>query len=212
MKKCLISSVSALALAVGISSANAEEHAVAADWTGFYVGVTLGGVAGEALISFSSDDDLARGRSVLGGVNVGFNMQRDQLVFGIEGDYSGLNMLLCSDGCIDGGGHELTTASIMTLRARAGMLVNDDLLVYATAGVGQLSGVYSSSDILYVGPFSVMRSVVGVGAELKVTEAMSLKLEALSFFGPNVVTYGDISEASELRNWAAVRVGFNFGF
>src|SRR4029077_6586553 len=78
------------------------------DWTGFYLGGSVGGIRQQASTSYSSDPSFALfnnfaaalttgtlassssqdGAGVLGGVTAGYNWQLSSLVYGIEGDWS----------------------------------------------------------------------------------------------------------------------------
>src|SRR5215471_19216041 len=64
-------------------------HAI--NWTGFYVGVHLGGAWSTANWTdrVSGLTDHLTGGALLGGAQMGVNYQFDSVVFGIEGDFSG---------------------------------------------------------------------------------------------------------------------------
>jgi outer membrane immunogenic protein len=66
------------------------------DWSGFYLGLNLGGtfanltqtatITGGPLAGTSAPSS-SSGNAVLGGVQAGYNWQADRFVFGIEGDF-----------------------------------------------------------------------------------------------------------------------------
>lgn len=105
------------------------DAAPVATWAGPYLGLQLGyGFGGRT----NADDGLATNRigtdGWLGGAFGGFNFQNGQFVYGIEGDLNynnldGSNAGIASRTRLDG-----------SLRARAGMAVTDDVLIYGTAG------------------------------------------------------------------------------
>lgn len=66
-----------------------EEAIVTAsrDWTGFYVGANVG-YAGFTAAHGGSDTDVSDLSGWLGGVQAGYNVQVDSLVFGVEADLS----------------------------------------------------------------------------------------------------------------------------
>src|SRR5262249_44260390 len=150
-------------------------------WQGLYAGVNAGvGWAGAA-------------SGAVGGGQVGYNWRSQQFVYGVEGDIQASDigvdarisvcgsMLCCSR--IDAG------ASIdwfSTIRGRAGILVQPNLLVYATAGVAIVhteAHVRSS-----FGSVSISETdsgfVGGVGVEGKINETMSWRVEYLYFGHP----------------------------
>lgn len=136
------------------------DTAPVSSWAGPYAGVHLG-------YGFSGDTNPAGQPAIgtsgwLGGAFGGFNMQSGQFVYGGEADINynsldGSNGTLSSRARVDG-----------SLRARAGVAVNDDILVYGTAGVAgerqRLSDGTNSDTNLLVG------YTVGAGTDIKLTE------------------------------------------
>lgn len=136
------------------------------DWSGFYAG--LYGVAQN-----SSTDGGQYGL----GINLGANTTFDFYLVGAEVALQGLNG--------DSGG--ATSADIL---ARGGLLVNDDVLVYAAAGYGaDTSGTADSNFLL------------GAGAEFAVTDNVSLRAQYLHGF-----------QASGGNETNQVSLGANFHF
>ena len=152
------------------------------NWTGFYVGGHLGagfadagyraGIAGPP-VPINVDAD-----GILGGVLVGYNLQYDRMVFGVEGDIS--------FGDLDGrstlaglSNPLLKTDYIATARARLGYAW-EKLLVYGHIGIGFAAmqveeslqlGASTQSGNTHVGV------VVGAGVEWALTDAVSLRTE-----------------------------------
>ncbi|MBJ6988710.1 outer membrane beta-barrel protein [Devosia sp. MC521] len=160
------------------------------DWTGFYAGVYgsyTGGITSTTNTSSGVVTDVTmRGAGL--GVTVGANYQYEQLVFGAEADL-GWSGATGTTACVI-----LTTSDCSadirwsgTLRARAGIAL-DSVLLFGTAGlavaegVGKTTPALTGTDGIYSAGF--VGWTAGVGAEVKVTEAISLKAEY------NYVDYG----------------------
>src|SRR6516162_1935705 len=94
-------------------------------WQGLYGGVHLGwGWSGDA-------------SGVVGGGQLGYNWQSQQFIFGVEGDISAADIGV-SETVVVPGAVLNASASIdwlATLRGRAGVLVQPNLLLYGTAGL-----------------------------------------------------------------------------
>ena len=121
-------------------------------WRGLYGGVHLG----------HADTDGDSG--VVGGVQLGYNWQTQQIVYGVEGDVS-----LSGSSSID------WTAS---LRGRLGYLIQPKVLVYGTAGLGLVNAGGTDTGFAY-----------GVGLEGKLSPTLSARLEYLAITDNNV--HGD---------------------
>lgn len=113
-------------------------------WRGLYGGIHLGHADADG------DDGF------VGGVQLGYNWQSNQLIYGLEGDLS-----LSGTDSIDW---------LASVRGRLGYLIQPSLLVYATAGLGLVSGDETDAGFVY-----------GLGVEGKITDTMSARLEYLAF-------------------------------
>jgi len=190
------------------------------DWTGCYVGVNGGygwnrgsssyqdpnttadpingilssGGGGNVFVPIPSD---TRGSGGLGGVGAGCNWQRQQWVFGIEGDFdwariSGSRTTIGPDtllgpgfyaiGPVAGGSgtgvanEQVSLQWLSTVRARLGFTVEDRLLFFATAGLA-LAGVNSQGSVslnfpgisptIWSGSNATVRGGVAVGGGLE---------------------------------------------
>ena len=140
-------------------------------WQGLYAGVNAGwGWSGDA-------------SGVIGGGQIGYNWQSNQFVYGLQGDISaadvgvsGSVMFINYSGSID---------FVTTVRGRAGVLLQSNLLVYATAGVG-VAHWRTHADIPGFGTLLNTSGtdtglVYGIGVESKWTEKMTWSLEYLGF-------------------------------
>jgi len=146
------------------------ESAPVSSWAGPYAGLHLGyGFSGKVDDKTNLNNNV-RTKGWLGGAFGGFNMQNGQFVYGAEADisYSGVDgtngLATRARSNVDG-----------SLRARAGVAVNDDILVYGTAGLAaerlRVSRGAESNTKGMVG------YTVGVGTDVKLTEDVFARAE-----------------------------------
>jgi outer membrane immunogenic protein len=114
-------------------------------WSGLYGGVHLGYA------------DARRDDGVVGGLQLGYNWQANAIVYGVEGDIS-----LTGASSIDW---------LASARGRLGYLIQPNLLLYGTAGVG------GDDDAGFV---------YGLGVEGKLTYAMTGRIEYLGYDSDDV--------------------------
>ncbi|MBI1620290.1 outer membrane protein [Aquamicrobium zhengzhouense] len=108
-----------------VAPAPVFEPAPVATWAGGYAGVHLGyGFSGS--VDTPGNDIETDG--FLGGAFGGYNFQNGQFVYGLEGDIN------YNDADGSNGGIEARSRYDGSIRARAGMAVTDDVLVYGTFG------------------------------------------------------------------------------
>lgn len=119
------------------------------DWNGFYAGVYGGAQNGE-----TSDTQYGLG------VQAGYNAQFDFYLLGAEVAVHGL-----------AGNDTVGETSYGQLLGRAGLVVNDNVLVYAAGGYGIDLGAPEEEDVL-----------LGGGVELAVTESISVEAQYLHGF------------------------------
>lgn len=131
----------ASALAVLPAAANAAPPA-AFNWTGFYVGGTVGlidqGTTGTDIGGLIISDGTKYGidgMGVIGGGFVGFNFQTGMWVFGVEADFSGTTLNTTLGVMPSPSTVSSQLDSLGTVRLRAGYVFQDVLLVYATGGL-----------------------------------------------------------------------------
>lgn len=132
-----------------------------ATWAGPYAGLHLGYGFGGSVDNGTNDIGTD---GFLGGVFGGYNFQSGQFVYGLEGDIGYGNM--------DGTNADFTARHRLegSIRARAGMAVTDDVLVYGTFGgaaeqlrvTDNLAGERDSQTMLGY--------TVGAGADVRLTE------------------------------------------
>ena len=181
------------------------ESAPVSSWAGPYAGVHLG-------YGFSGNTDATTGGVTtgidtdgwLGGAFGGFNLQNGQFVYGGEADVNynaldGSNAGLESRARIDG-----------SLRARAGVAVNDDVLVYGTAGVAaerqRLSDGINRDTNMLIG------YTVGAGTDIKLTEDVFARGEyRYTDYGSKTFDLGGTSyDADSSNHRVTVGLGIKF--
>ena len=256
----LAASFAAVASLCG-SQAIADEKP-AGNWSGFYIGLNAGyHWNADRDVSFSSTLNtgffpaLGQGATgttdrlhggFIGGGQAGYNMQSGILVTGIEMDLQGLTTH-ASSSVTNSQAHPIAGLIITdlsethkvswlgTLRGRAGVTLNPDLLVYATGGLAFGEASFSANTFQRLTAFpatnpglsSMSESgirvgwTIGAGAELMLSSKWSAKLEYLyydlgsaspigAFVYPNVATVIGTNSATAHFSDHVVRVGVNF--
>lgn len=206
-------------------------------WSGFYVGVNVGGGLGNG----SSDFGVVGGQvfatvnnrlsGAIGGVQVGFNWQTGPAVLGVETDFqgSGLKGTLtapCQPGFCGGPLTASYTQRVPwfgTVRGRAG-IASSGWLIYATAGYAYAR--LDTDAAASAGPVSASVSMhetrngwtAGGGVEVALAPGWSAKLEYLYFdFGRTTTTWvlgGALPSLTDDAHLTmnVVRTGLNYRF
>jgi outer membrane immunogenic protein len=200
--------------AVCLMSAPAIAGETTTNWTGLYVGAhagygwadwdgyagTTAGHPGVVTAGVNEPNQTLSDEGFLGGGQIGFNLQHQGIVFGIEGDITWAD--IDASGTFDSGGpspaaslwrkqHDLTLDSFGTARVRVGVATGA-FLPYVTGGLawGKTSGdlavaytpagkttpngtSYASVDETHIG------WTIGGGVEWKLAHGWSLKAEYL---------------------------------
>ena len=154
-RSILLATVSTFVLAGAAAAADlavkAPPPVVTANWTGFYIGGSLGAAWQRTHTDLSdpwADEgygDHTTHASKLGliaGGQIGYNVQFRRFVMGIEADlsYVGTNRSTTFAWVDSGGTATLTNdgKALATVRARFGFDIADGTLIYGTAGIGWL--------------------------------------------------------------------------
>jgi outer membrane immunogenic protein len=219
-------------------------------WQGFYFGAQLGSgyyssqIASDDLLGLTTRHDDNNG--FLGGGQIGYNWAACNSVFGLEADIAwanlesnwGLNFGSLAPGIAN---PNLFSARseiewLSTIRTRAGITV-DNMLLYLTGGVAFADITHSgtttipAATLALFGPGTANAAfsdsgtrwgwVTGAGLEYRLTEALSLKSEALyvrfedeSFFysfTPLTGVAGGLNLRAHDDLWVA-RFGLNYKF
>lgn len=165
-----------------------------ADWTGGYVGGSIGAFTGTSLFcddgtpGYICDGDNSTSTLVpeadgaIYGITAGYDWQRGSIVYGIVGDYliSDAEAQAPSDVSFACGGTcDTALESIAMLRARVGYDAGA-FLPYLTAGVALATyEVGFTAPTTSVNSDTVMHGVIGVGADYRLTDNFTLGLEYL---------------------------------
>jgi outer membrane immunogenic protein len=192
-----------------------------ASWTGFYLGLHAGGEwqAATADVGYAAAPDTTKGNGggFIGGAQIGYNLQVSPMwVFGLEADISGLTGKATGNAGLDeskGNALESRINWLSTFRGRAGWLMNQNTMLYATGGlaVGGVKGMYDANG-LHGDPFttkSVSKTkagwVVGGGMEHMLDNRWSLGVELLYVdLGHTTGTNIDGSKSSTFKNSAVI--------
>jgi outer membrane immunogenic protein len=236
MKNILLSAVALVGLTAGALAADLPIRTAppapapiamppAFTWTGLYVGVN-GGVA------FQDENRRRGGRgggrggddsSILGGGQIGYNMQFGMFVAGVEADIQAIDFERINPrlgGRNNGRNNDDEVDAFGTVRGRLGLAFFDRGLIYATGGLawksdegnngGRRLGGNDDENIGYT---------VGGGVEYAFTNNLSLKVEGL------YVDFSDDNDrnrnrgnrrvnftGNDSREFGLVRAGLNFRF
>ncbi len=199
--------MSAAVLSMTPAAAVAGDNSGGSEWDGLYFGGHSGMVKGAGdLSTITSGPHTFNQGGVLGGFQLGYNWSYEEWVFGLEADYTVTDFLTAHSG------HRLSIDSIATLRARLGMELDSGDLVYATAGVGYMHGVSTSTDG-GVDDYKEdsFRFTIGAGYETHITENCSVKLEAIDLIGSDSWRVGS-NDRNVIDNVFMARIGLNFHF
>ncbi|MBL8791046.1 MAG: porin family protein [Rhizobiales bacterium] len=192
-------------------------------WQGMYIGASVGGGWGTSTQHYdragdhgAADLDLSGGAIAVTG---GYNWRMtDRIVGGIEADLGVMNVSKGTTTVFDG--HEWSSdvgPFWGTLRGRAGYLVNDRLLAYATAGlafsqvddtsIGNTAGETAKESGLRPG------LALGLGVEYAMSQTWSLKAEYLYLNLAEVNGQSDNDEDYSFDSSVSIiRIGANMQF
>lgn len=217
MKGYLLTGTASAALAplVGIAAnapASAADMALKAprpapiaapSWAGWYIGVNIGGASQGSNYNDANgpggfneyDQQWRHGSSVIGGGQIGYNWQAGNIVYGLEGDFSGLSKpngtyflntrSAGSAGCCTYGSH---VPWLATVRGRLGVTVGDgNTLLYGTGGlaIGRVkASANEQGDFGPGSPFNDYSSTrvgwaAGAGIERMIAPHWTIGVEAL---------------------------------
>ncbi|PNG24521.1 outer membrane protein [Methylocella silvestris] len=241
LRRVLLASVGAIALAGTALAADLPSRAPPPvyvppapifTWTGVYIGGQIGYAWGQGSANFGDANGnfigfSGNGNGVIGGAHVGYNLQLNQFVVGLEGSVDGSSIGKSSSGTVflnDGsaaGVNFHSNANVQgSIRGRVGYAW-DRVLVYATGGVA-FAGVnaslstpvsYDSASTTKVG------WTVGGGVEYAVTNNWSIRAEyRYSNFGnatlypASLAGFDNGPYVNRKFNVNQVQVGFSYKF
>jgi outer membrane immunogenic protein len=180
------------------------EMAPVATWTGPYLGLSLGyGFAGRVSASPPSVDERIRTRGFMGGVFGGYNFQDGMMVYGGEADINYSRLRGTNDD-----GDEARSSVDGSLRARVGVAVTEDILLYGTGGVAaerlrvNPTGMDSDTNMM-------VGLTAGVGMDARLTDQVFGRVEyRYTHYGSRNFNFGAGNESINSRNH---RVGVGIG-
>ena len=180
------------------------ESAPVSSWAGPYVGAHLGyGFSGSVEDKSIGNDISTSGW--LGGVFGGYQMQNGQIVYGAEADvnYSGV------DG--SNAGEDARTRIDGSLRGRLGYAINDDVLVYGTAGVAAERLRVTDNAVPASDTNMMVGYTVGAGADVKLTDDVFARAEyRYSDFGSDTFDLGAPARVDSSNHRVTVGLGIKF--
>lgn len=220
MKKIAIAFVlvagAAPALAADLGSRSGMPGAVMAPlsaplWTGFYAGAHLGyGFGGQ--FDNSTAMRLGSPSGVIGGLQAGFDSQFDRFVLGLAGDVS-LTSINRRFTPLGGNAFRANENWMGSVRARAGYTVQDNLLIYGTAGLA-----FGSISMKEFTPAAVSQTrtavgwTAGFGGEYMVTRNVSALVE-YRYTDLGRGNFGGLTGSPRVGyEGHSVRVGANYRF
>ncbi len=190
LKRVILTAASVIALTAAANAADmyvpgaatgGYKDAPVATWTGFYVGVNGGYAWSDTSNQLAYSPDLFGGLAPeggFGGGQIGYNVQRDRIVFGIEADIQG-GSISASGTDVLGVDYKSELDYFGTVRGRLGYAF-DRALVYATGGLAY-GEVKNGAGTTTTTPFTIDKTAVGYvlggGVEYKIGGAWSVKGE-----------------------------------
>lgn len=174
------------------------------NWDGYYFGGHFG-VGGFNIFDVSNDvGDVIDPIGAVGGLQLGRNWQYENIVWGIEGDFSvsGANGRTSE--------HVASAHALASVRGRLGLAL-DPVLVYGTAGLGVVLGrTYTSSGEEPTNDHRTVTPVVGGGVEYAINHNLTVRGEALAYLGDEQNwLFGGNDDSKFSHAWAA-RLGINY--
>jgi outer membrane immunogenic protein len=175
-KGYLLATASSVAAVVATGGAQAADMPLKAppptpiaapNWAGWYIGLNAGanwqksadsiGYANGVESGADTGGVSTRASGFIGGGQIGYNWQNSNFVYGLEADISGLtgrgNATAFADGSFGGKTFSNQITWLSTVRARAGFVVGDNTLLYATGGlaVGGVKNTFTGVSPPYIG-------------------------------------------------------------
>lgn len=196
-------------------------------WQGFYIGAHVGSlwsevdaadnvvfVAPNVVVNSNQSTNLS---GLLGGGQIGFNMQSGSFVYGVEADLGGMDNGSKSTFLLPATGHPVTVTSDAgwygDLTLRGGMTYGDALF-YAKGGLAFFTGgvsVNDWADAIGQNSGTFTGWTVGGGLEYMIGPRWSLKAEYLYYdFGNNNCCFSSSGRFDDSITMHTVKVGLNF--
>lgn len=239
LKKLLLASAASVLMMGAAQAADVEAPPAVYDWTGGYIGIQGGYAWGKSDAETDIDPDFTdidtldiddfKANGFVGGAHIGYLLQSDAFVYGVEADieYADLNdeVDIVFDGAGDGGSGEKNIDWLGSLRLRAGIAA-DRALFYATGGLA-VGGVSLETDLSEDALDAGLTNddddktawgwTLGAGVEYAVTDALSARIEyRYTDLGDTDVRVenadGEGVDGKTDNDFHAVRVGLSWHF
>lgn len=226
MKRALLAGLGVLAVVSMIGSAKAADISRRVvqpmpakapafevyNWTGFYVGINGGGAWGRSTWSGATGSSTANTSGGLIGGTLGYNVQLNQLVLGLEGDLDwtntsgSINTLPCTTSC------ETQNSWLGTVRGRIGYAF-DRFMPYITGGLAV--GDIRAEQAGFGGAHKTKAGwTIGGGLEAAIAGPWTAKIEYLYVdLGSMNCPAGSCAVSTDVDSRAnVVRAGLNYRF
>jgi len=211
-----------------------EIRTTVSDWTGPYIGAVLGGTCMDTQMTIYLDlgndgsiNDVFNGLPIngcgwSGGLLTGFNYQIDNIVLGLEGDWTWGSRtgkhtdIVTPPGVIQRDHYKIQWQT--SLRARVGVLSTDQTLLYLTGGISWLKGTLKETNPLVVSDSKQHTGyILGGGIEHAFTENLHLRAEYLyGSYGKETYRFVGGGDAADIRmgldHVHTFRVGVSWNF
>jgi outer membrane immunogenic protein len=217
MRKTILGSASVIAIALATGGAawaadvpvKAQPYAAAPlfNWSGWYFGANLGRVSGK--IDANSDptgDKIAKNWRP--GLQLGYNVQSGNVVWGIEGDIK-LGKSKFNWSSFNDGSH-VNVNGMGSIRGRLGWAF-DRILVYGTGGIGHLNIKACSSAAGTCAKSSTWKPVVGFGLEGALTNNWILGAEYL-WWGSSKIMTAPLDDTVRFKDVQEFRMRLSYKF
>jgi outer membrane immunogenic protein len=192
----------------------------AANWAGWYIGAHAGAAwqntqTDTSVFDYGLGSTSASKTGFIGGGQIGYNWQRGNFVFGLEGDISALSSKTSAHLPFTYATLESKIRWLSTVRSRFGLAVGDTM-AYMTAGVaigGVKNSLVSAGCCSYSDSSTKVGWTVGGGVEHMLNRNWTIGLEGLfvDLGKSSVTSFG--SKTTKFQNQAVIgRVKLNYKF
>jgi len=190
----------AVLLPILATTVHAGDPGTVTDWSGFYAGI-FGGQGNGVILPVGLGEEEAPGK--IAGVQFGFNVQKDMLVFGVQTELTKSWMAWTDETPPD------TIDWLGSTTARVGLALGP-ILPYVKAGIAYGGGTGNYS--IYTSTATMSGWTYGAGAEIAVSDNVALFGEYAHYdLGPGTLDFGGTPiEVSATAS--VVKVGVDVGF
>ena len=180
------------------------------NWSGFYVGANFGGAWTNGSLNIPNNNFYGGLTEFIGGVQAGYNVQADHLLFGVEGDFDGATFSHPALPTPTLG--SVSQNWIGTLAGRIG-LVEDRWLIYGKVGGGWVhsNAILNFPGVSWSGSNTGSGWLVGAGLEYGFKSHWTVRLE-YDFLSLANWTSPTVPPVQLNRDVQMVKAGINYKF